>query len=408
MKTGFNTSKKMIAAAVTAACALGAAGSASAQISGDVVKIGIITDLSGVYSDIDGAGGVEAIRMAIADFGGTVNGKKIELLSADHQNKADIAASKAREWFDQQGVDMLIGGTNSGTALATSKVAAEKKKPYLVIGAGTARLTNEECTPYTVHYAYDTVALAKGTGAAVVKQGGKSWYFMTADYAFGTSLENDTSAVVKANGGSVLGSVRHPLAASDFSSFMLQAQASKAQILGLANAGGDTINSIKAANEFGVTKTMKLAGLLMFISDIHSLTLNLTHGMYQTDSWYWDQSDETRKWARRFFEKMKKMPSSLQAADYSATLQYLNAVKAIGTDDADKVLAHMKTMKLNDMYVKNGYLRADGTMIHDMFLLQVKDQKDSKYPWDYYTIVQKIPGEQAFTTKAETKCASWK
>ncbi len=408
MKNGISTSKKMMAAAVTAACAFGAAGSASAQISGDVVKIGIITDLSGVYSDIDGAGGVEAIRMAIADFGGTVNGKKIEVLSADHQNKADIAASKAREWFDQQGVDMLIGGTNSGTALAVSKVASEKKKPYISIGAGTARLTNEECTPYTLHYAYDTVALAKGTGAAVVKQGGKSWYFLTADYAFGTSLENDTATIVKANGGTVTGAVRHPLSASDFSSFMLQAQASKAQILGLANAGGDTINSIKAANEFGVTKTMKLAGLLMFISDIHSLGLNLTHGMYQTDSWYWDQNEETRKWSRRFFEKMKKMPTSLHAADYSATTQYLNAVKATGTDDPDKVLAQLKKMKLNDVYVKNGYVRADGSMIHDMMLLQVKEQKDSKYPWDYYKVVQTIPGDQAFTTKAETKCASWK
>jgi branched-chain amino acid transport system substrate-binding protein len=402
------TTLKTMTLAVVAACAMGAMSSASAQISGDVVKIGIITDMSGVYSDIDGQGGVEAIKMAVADFGGTVLGKKIEVLSADHQNKADIAAAKAREWFDQQGVDMLIGGTNSGTALAVSKVAAEKKKPYIVIGAGTARLTNEECTPYTVHYAYDTVALAKGTGAAVVKQGGKSWYFLTADYAFGTSLENDTATVVKANGGTVVGAVRHPLSASDFSSFMLQAQASKAQILGLANAGGDTVNSIKAANEFGVTKTMKLAGLLMFISDIHSLTLNLTHGMYQTDSWYWDQSDETRKWSRRFFEKMKKMPTSLHAADYSATLQYLNAVKAIGTDDSEKVLAHLKTAKINDMYAKNGYVRADGTMIHDMYLLQVKEQAQSKYPWDYYTVVQKIPGEQAFTTKAETKCASWK
>ncbi|MBC7575729.1 MAG: ABC transporter substrate-binding protein [Herminiimonas sp.] len=408
MKAPIHTTVKTMTLAVCAACAMCAMSTASAQISGDVVKIGIITDMSGVYSDIDGQGGVEAIKMAVADFGGTVLGKKIEVMSADHQNKADIAASKAREWFDQQGVDMLIGGTNSGTALAVSKVAAEKKKPYIVIGAGTARLTNEECTPYTVHYAYDTVALAKGTGAAVVKQGGKSWYFLTADYAFGTSLENDTATVVKANGGTVVGSVRHPLSASDFSSFMLQAQASKAQILGLANAGGDTINSIKAANEFGVTKTMKLAGLLMFISDIHSLTLNLTHGMYQTDSWYWDQSDETRKWSRRFFEKMKKMPTSLHAADYSATLQYLNAVKAIGSDDPEKILAHMKSAKINDMYAKNGYIRADGTMIHDMYLLQVKEQAQSKYPWDYYTVVQKIPGEQAFTTKAETKCASWK
>ncbi|MDP9107891.1 MAG: ABC transporter substrate-binding protein [Pseudomonadota bacterium] len=394
--------------ALTAALAVAAAGQASAQISGDVVKIGFITDISGLYSDIDGQGGVEAIKMAIADFGGTVNGKKIELLTADHQNKADIAASKAREWFDQEGVDMLIAGTNSGTNLAMSKVAAEKKRPLISIGGGTARLTNEECTPYTLHYAYDTVALAKGTGSAVVKQGGKSWYFLTADYAFGASLEGDTSRVVKANGGTVAGSVKHPLSASDFSSFLLQAQASKAQILGLANAGGDTVNAIKAANEFGVTKTMKLAGLLMFINDVHSLTPKLTQGMFLTDSWYWDQNEETRKWARRYFDKMKKMPSSLQAADYSATTTYLKAVKAIGTDDPDKVLAELHKTKINDMYVKNGAVRADGSMIHDMYLMQVKTPAESKYPWDYYKVVQTIPGDQAFTTKAESKCASWK
>ncbi|GAB3542577.1 ABC transporter substrate-binding protein [Noviherbaspirillum agri] len=399
---------KALALAVSAMFAVGVAGSASAQISGDTIKIGFITDISGLYSDIDGAGGVEAIRMAIADFGGSVNGKKIELISADHQNKADVAGSKAREWFDREGLDVLIGGTNSGTSLAMAKVAAEKKKPFLAIGAGTARLTNEECTPYTVHYAYDTVALAKGTGSAVVKQGGKSWYFLTADYAFGASLEKDTSDVVKAAGGQVLGSVKHPLSASDFSSFLLQAQSSKAQILGLANAGGDTINAIKAANEFGITGSMKLAGLLMFINDVHSLGLNLTKGMYLTDGWYWDQNDDTRKWAKRYFEKMKKMPSMLQAADYSVTMQYLNAVKATGTDDADKVMAHFKSTKINDMFAKNGVVRPDGRMVHDMYLMQVKAPNESKYAWDYYKVVQTIPGDQAFTTKAESKCALWK
>ena len=393
---------------ILAAAAALTCGSAQAQISGDVVKIGFLTDLSGVYSDIDGQGGIEAIKMAIADFGGTVNGKKIELITADHQNKADLAGNKAREWFDQQGVDMLIAGTNSGTNLAMSKVGAEKKKLVIAVGGGTARLTNEECTPYTIHYAYDTVALAKVTGSAVVKQGGKSWFFLTADYAFGQSLESDTSRVVKAEGGTVLGDVKHPLSASDFSSFLLQAQASKAQILGLANAGLDTVNSIKAANEFGITKTMKLAGLLMFISDVHSLGLNLTQGMYLTDSWYWDQNDETRKWAKRYFEKMKKEPTSLHAADYSAVTQYLNAVKATGTDDPDKVMAYLKKAKINDMYAKGGYIREDGSMIHPMYLMQVKAQSESKYPWDYYKVVQTIPGEQAFTTKAETKCSLWK
>jgi branched-chain amino acid transport system substrate-binding protein len=400
--------RKAIAIAATAACALGLSFSAQAQVSGDTIKIGFITDLSGTYSDIDGNGGAEAIKMAIADMGGMVNGKKVEFVVADHQNKADIAASKAREWFDQQGVDMLIGGTNSGTNLAMAKLAAEKKKVFISIGAGSARLTNEECTPYTVHYAYDTIALARGTGSTIVKQGGKSWYFMTADYAFGQSLQNDTSDVIKSNGGTVLGASKHPLAASDFSSFLLQAQASKAQILGLANAGGDTINTIKAANEFGITKTMKLAGLLMFINDVHSLGLKLTQGMYLTDGWYWDQNAESRAWAKRYFAKMKKEPSMLQAADYSATMTYLNAVKATGTDDADKVMAQLKKTKVNDMFAKNGEIRPDGRMVHDMYLMQVKTPAESKYPWDYYKVVATIPGAQAYATKAETKCALWK
>ncbi len=399
---------KTLALAVSAVMAVGFAGSASAQVSGDTVKIGFVTDISGLYGDIDGEGGAEAIKMAIEDFGGTVLGKKIEFVSADHQNKADVAAGKAREWFDRQGVDALIGGTNSGTSLAMAKIAQEKKKPFMAVGAGSARLTNEECSPYTIHYAYDTVALAKGTGSAVVKQGGQTWFFLTADYAFGHSLESDTANVVKASGGKVMGTVRHPLSASDFSSFLLQAQSSKAQILGLANAGGDTINAIKAANEFGVNKTMKLAGLLMFINDIHSLGLNLTQGMYLTDSWYWDQSPESRTWSKRFFEKMKKMPSSLQAGDYSAAMTYLNAVKAAGTDDTDKVMAKMKETKVNDMFAKNGTIRPDGRMVHDMFLMQVKTKAESKYPWDYYKVVQTIPGEQAFTTKADSKCALWK
>ena len=399
---------------LAAACAfaLGAALSlstpAQAQISGDVIRIGIITDMSSLYADIDGPAGVEAIRMAIADMGGAINGKKIEVLYADHQSKPDVAAVKAREWFDTQGLDMLIGGTNSGTNLAMAKVAAEKKRLFISIGAATSALTNDQCNPYTVHWAYDTVALAKGTGNAVVKSGGKSWYFLTADYAFGAQLQSDTSAVVKAAGGTIVGSVKHPLSASDFSSFLLQAQSSKAQILGLANAGGDTINSIKAANEFGVTKTMKLAGLLVFINDIHSLGLATTQGMYLTDSWYWNRDPEARAWSRRFFEKNKRMPSSIQAADYSATLQYLNAVKAVGTDDSDKVLAQMKKTKINDMFAKGGYIRGDGLMVHDMYLMQVKTPAESVEPWDYYKVVQTFKGEEAWTSKAESTCALWK
>ncbi len=398
-----NKTNKNVALACLAACAA-FSGAAQAQISGDVIKIGIITDMSSVYADIDGIGGVEAIRMAIADMKGMVAGKKIELIYADHQNKADVAASKAREWIDTQGLDMLIGGTNSGTNIAMAKIAAEKKKPFISIGAGSARMTNEDCTPYTIHYAYDTVALANGTGAAVTKGGGKTWFFLTADYAFGASLQSDASAVVTKSGGQVLGSVKHPLNANDFSSFLLQAQSSKAQILGLANAGGDTVNAIKAANEFGVTKTMKLAGLLMFINDIHSLGLKTTEGMYLTDSWYWNQSPEAREWSRRFFEKMKRMPSSLQAADYSATMHYLKAVAATNSDDADKVMAQMKATPINDFYTKGTIRKEDGRGIHDMFLLQVKSPKESVEPWDYFKVVTRIPGEEAFTKLADSKC----
>lgn len=402
-----------IALASAASLAFGLSSSAAAQapaaaISGEVIKIGFITDLSGVYSDVDGNGGAEAIRMAIADMGGAVNGKKIQLIVADHQNKPDIAASKAREWFDQQGVDLLIGGTNSGASLAMAKVAAEKKKVFIAIGSGTAQLTNEQCTPYTVHYAYDTVALARGTGSTMLKQGGKSWYFLTADYAFGQSLEKDTADVVKAGGGTVLGSVKHPLSASDFSSFLLQAQSSRAQVLGMANAGGDLINAVKAANEFGLNKKMKIAGLLVFINDIHTLGLNTTQGMYFTDGWYWDRTPESRAWAKRYFAKMKKQPSMLQAGDYSATMHYLNAVKATGTDNADKVMAHLKKIPVNDMFAKNGIIRPDGRMVYDMYLMQVKSPKESKGAWDYYKVAATIPGDQAYTKKAETKCALWK
>lgn len=399
-------SRAVLAGAI--AGALLHAGAAQAQVSDDVIRIGFITDMSGVYSGPDGPGGAEAIKMAIEEMGGEINGKKIELLTADHQNKADIASAKAREWFDQRGLDMLIGGTNSSTALAMSKVAADKKKPIIVVGAGAPALTNEQCTPYTLNYAYDTVAQARGTGAAVVKAGAKSWYILTADYAFGHALQADTTKVVEAGGGKVVGSVKHPLSTSDFSSFLLQAQASKAEILALANAGADATNAIKAANEFGLTKTMRLAGMIMFINDIHAMGLETAKGMYLTDSWYWNASDETRAWAQKFYERRNAMPSSLQAADYSAAIQYLRAVKATGTDDADKVLAYLRENKLNDVYIKNGVVRPDGRVVHDMYLLQVKTPEESKAPWDYFKVVQTIDGNEAFTTKAETRCALWK
>ena len=373
----------------------------------DKVRIGFVTDMSSLYSDVDGKGGLTAIQMAIDDFGGKVNGLPVELLSADHQNKADIAASKAREWMDTQGLSLLIGGTNSGTGLAMAKVAQEKKRVFIAIGAGTSALTNEQCSPYTIHYAYDTVALAKGTGGAVVGQGGKSWFFLTADYAFGQALENDTARVVKEKGGTVVGGVKHPLNASDFSSFLLQAQNSKAQILGLANAGGDTINAIKAAKEFGITKTMKMAGLLVFVSDVHSLGLKNTEGLLLTTSWDWNLDDESRKFGKRFFDKMKRMPTDIQAADYSATMNYLKAVQATKTTDSDKVMAYLKSTPLKDFYAQ-GTVRPDGRYVHDMYLMQVKSPAESKQPWDYYKVVSKLPGDQVYTTKAESKCAHWK
>ena len=402
--------RTMIASLVGAAMMSLVAGGAAAQaakagaISGDIVKIGVLTDMSGLYSDLGGQGSVEAAKMAVADFGGKILGKNIEIVGADHQNKADVGANKAREWFDREGVDMITDALNSAVGIAVTKVAGEKKRILMDVGAASTRLTNEDCNAYTVHYAYDTYALANGTGNAIVKQGGKSWFFLTADYAFGHSLEQDTANVVKAGGGEVKGAVRHPLNASDFSSFQLQAQASKAQIIGLANAGGDTINSIKAANEFGITKNQALAGLLVFITDIHSLGLQTTQGMYLTDGWYWDFNDETRKFGRRYFDKMKKMPTMVQAGVYSSTLSYLKAVQAAGTDNPDAVMAQLKKLKINDMFAKNGYVRADGRMIHDMYLMQVKKPSESKYPWDYYTVKSVIPAEQAFQPLSLSRC----
>ncbi|CAM3772787.1 ABC transporter substrate-binding protein [Paracidovorax anthurii] len=402
--------KQRMATLKTLALALGVAGlcaSAAVQAQDGKVKIGFITDMSSLYADVEGKNGAVAIQMAIDDFGGKVLGMPIELVTADHQNKADIAASKAREWIDTQGLTMLFGGTNSGTGLAMAKVAQEKKRVFIVNGAGTSALTNEQCSPYTVHYAYDTVALAKGTGGAVVQQGGKDWFFLTADYAFGAALEADTAKVVKEKGGRVLGSVKHPLNASDFSSFLLQAQNSKAQILGLANAGGDTINAIKAAREFGINKSMKMAGLLVFLTDIHSLGLKNTEGLLLTTSWDWNLDDKTRAFGRKFFAKTKRMPTDIQAADYSATMNYLKAVEAAKSTDADKVMEKLKSTPIDDFYAK-GSIRPDGRFAHDMYLMQVKAPAESKEPWDYYKVVAKLPADQVWTTKTESKCALWK
>jgi branched-chain amino acid transport system substrate-binding protein len=394
---------------LVAAMALGLGSlAATAQNNAGPVRIGFITDMASLYADIDGPAGAEMVKWAVEDFGGKVLNRPIEVLTADHQNKADVAASKAREWIDSQNLSMLIGGTSSGTNLAMAGVAKEKKRPFISIGAGSARLTNEDCSPYTVHYAYDTVALAKVGGSALIKSGAKKWYFLTADYAFGQSLESDATKVVKENGGTVVGSVKHPLNASDFSSFLLQAQSSKADILAMANAGGDFVNAMKAAKEFGITKQMKVAGLLVFINDVHAVGVANAEGLQVADSWYWNQDDESRKFAKRFFDKFKRMPSSLHAADYSAATSYLKAVQTAGTTDADKVMSTLKSMKYNDFYQKNASVRADGRMIHDMYLFQVKSAKESTTPWDYYKLVAKVPGDQAFTTQAESKCSAFK
>jgi branched-chain amino acid transport system substrate-binding protein len=403
--------RKLISLFLTAALAAFGATVAQAQaakISGGVVKIGVLTDMSGLYSDLGGQGSVAAAQMAVDDFvAQSKPSYKIEVVSADHQNKPDVGAQKAREWFDTQGVDMINDVLNSGVAIAVAKVSAEKKKVYFVNGAASTRLTNDDCTPYLVHYAYDTYALANGTGKAVVQHGGKTWFFLTADYAFGASLEKDTSEVVKANGGQVLGSVRHPLNAADFSSFLLQAQASKAQVIGLANAGGDTINAIKAANEFGITKNQSLAGLLVFITDIHSLGLPVAQGMMLTEGFYWDMDADTRKFSKRFFDKIKRMPTMVQAGVYSSTLAYLNAIKAAGTDDADAVMAQLKKPgnKINDFFAKGGYIRGDGRMVHDMYLFQVKKPSESKYAWDYYNVLRTIPAEEAFQPLSKSTCS---
>ncbi|MGN2391588.1 ABC transporter substrate-binding protein [Pelomicrobium sp. G1] len=378
---------------------------AQQKISDGVVKIGVLTDMSGTYSDLAGPGSLLAVEMAVKDFVEKEKPNfKIEIVSADHQNKGDISANKAREWFDRDKVDVIVDLVTTSTALAVMKVAKEKNKITLVSGAASTPITNEQCTDTNVHWTYDTYALAVGTGRAVVEQGGKSWFFLTADYAFGHSLERDTAAIVEKMGGKVLGSVRHPFPAQDFSSFLLRAQASGAQVIGLANAGNDTINAIKQAAEFGITPKQTLAGLLMFISDVHTLGLKATQGMYLTTGFYWDYNDETRAWSKRFFEARKRMPTMVQAGDYSAVYHYLKAVKAAGTDDTMTVMAKMKATPVNDFFAKNGKIRYDGRMVHDMYLAQVKKPEESKYPWDYYHIRQVIPGDQAFMPLSESKC----
>jgi len=378
---------------------------ASAEISGDVVKIGVLNDMSGLYADLGGQGSVEAARMAIADFGGMVNDKKIELISADHQNKPDIGSAVATQWFGNDGVDAIVDVPTSSVALAVQEVARNKNKVFLISGAAASDLTGKACSPTSVHWTYDTVALANGTGAAVVKTGGDTWFFITADYAFGHALERDTAKVVEDSGGKVLGKVRAPLNTADFSSFLLQAQNSKAKIIGLANAGGDTINSIKQAGEFGIVEGgQKLAGLLVFISDIHSLGLQAAHGLQLTSAFYWDQNDETRSWSKRFFDKTKREPTMVQAGVYGAIMHYLGAVKVTNSDDGLTVVKQMKATPVNDFMTKNGKIREDGTLVRDMYLFEVKKPSESKGAWDYYKLISVIPGEEAFKLPGPNQC----
>jgi branched-chain amino acid transport system substrate-binding protein len=391
--------------ALTAALATAFA-PAQAQISDNAVRIGVLTDLSGVYSDVSGKGTVVATQMAIDDFVAKEKPTfKVEMVSADHQNKGDIAANKAREWFEREKVDVASELVTTSVALAVQKIAKEKNRIALISGAASTRVTNEDCNDVTVHWTYDTYAVANGTAKAVTKTGGKKWFFLTADYAFGHSLEKDAADVVKGNGGEVLGAVRHPFPGSDFSSFLLKAQSSGAQIIGLANAGGDTINAIKQAAEFGVTPKQSLAGLLMFITDVHSLGLKVTQNMYLTEGFYWNLNDETRAWSKRFFDQHKRMPTMVQAGQYSSVMHYLKAVKAAGTDDTTKVMAQMKKTPVNDFFAKNGTIRDDGRMVHDMYLLQVKKPEESKTPWDYYHVRATIPAAEAFQPLSASKCA---
>ena len=390
---------------------LSAAGLIAAVLAGPALaqqtplKIGVLTDFQSVYSDIGGAGNVEATKMAIEEFGGSIFGKPIELVTADALNKADVAATITRKWYEAENVDMIIDMPTSATALAGMEMSKQFEKIMIVTDAASSDITGKSCSPYTLHWTYDTYANAHTVGSAIVKNGGDTWFFITADYLFGHSIERDTGDVVRAAGGKVLGSARHPLNTPDFSSFLLQAQSSKAKIVGLANGGGDTINAIKQAAEFGIVAGgQNLAGIVMFISDIHSLGLKLAQGLIITEAYYWDLNDRTRAFGKRFFERMKRMPTMNQAATYSATLHYLNAVKAAGTKETKPVLAKMRATPVRDAFTDNGVVREDGRMVHSMFLFEVKKPEESKAPWDYYKVLAEVPGDQAFRPLKDGGC----
>nr|WP_226858663.1 ABC transporter substrate-binding protein [Diaphorobacter aerolatus] len=386
------------------ACAGACLQAQAAGISDDVVRIGVLSDMSGLYADTAGRGSVESARMAIQDFGGTVLGKKIELVFADHQNKADVGATQARAWFDREGVDLIMDLNNSSVAVAINNLARERNKLVMNTGGASDILTNEHCAPTAIHYTYDSYALANSAVRGVIAQGKKEWFIIGVDYAFGKAMTANLNEFVKEAGGRIVGSTYHPLNASDFSSFLLQAQTSKAPVIALANATSDTVNTIKAANEFGITKTQTVMPTIMFINDIHALGLKQGQGMVFATGFYWDRTPESRQWAKRFFEKMKKMPSMVHAGGYSAVTQYLKAVQAAGTDDGLAVAKQLKSMPINDFFSHNGRVREDGRMVHDMYLVEVKKPEESKYPWDYYKVVNTVPGDKAFKPIEKSTC----
>lgn len=397
----------MYKAAITAAVI--ATLSATSAFTADVVKIGVLNDQSGLYADFGGLGSVEAAKIAVEEFGGTVLGKKIEIISADHQNKSDIGVQTARQWFDQEGVSMITDLTNSGVALAVQNLAKERGKVTMAVGPGTTRLTNEDCSPTGFHWMWDTYSQAVGTARAVLASGGKSWFIVAADYAFGHQMAADLTMAVTDNGGKVLGNVRHPLSSSDFSSFLLQAQSSKAQVVGLANAGADTITSIKQASEFALTERgQKLVGLVVVISDIHALGLKTAQGLTVTTAYYWDRDENSREFARRFEARMKRKPGMIQAGVYSAVLHYLKAMQQAGSEDGKVVAAKIRELPVNDLVTKAGVARKDGRVLREMYLAEVKTPAESKASWDYYKIVRNIPAEQAAVPPAESKCSLMK
>lgn len=394
------TRRAMLGSAMLAA----GAGRGMAQQAIQPVRIGVLTDMSGIYSDLSGAGAVEAVRMAVEDHGGRVLNRPIEVIYADHQNKPDIGAARGREWFDTGGVSLIADLSNSGVALALAGLAKEKRRQIIVNGSSNMGLTNQACSPYTVHYAYDAYSLAHGTGKTIVETGGDSWFFVTVDFAFGHGLEQQVSDVVRGAGGRVLGSARHPLSNQDFSSFMLQAQSSGAKIIGIASTGADAVNAIKASREFGNARNQKVAALLLWINDVHALGLETAQGLLLTDAWYWDMNDDARAFGRRYFDRVGRMPNMSQAGDYSSTRHWLRALEAVGSEDADAVSAKMRELPIRDMFTANGQIREDGRMVHDMYLWEVKSPAESKGAWDLLKPVRTIPAAQAFQPLALSTC----